>query len=177
MIRQMLAICSSAFSKPSLATWKFLVHKMLKPRVQDFNHALTSMGDECNCPMVRTFFSTILLGNWDEDLFQSCGYCWVFQICWHIECNVLLTSPFRVLNSSTIILSYPLSLLTTMLPKSLDFTLQNVWLWVTDHTTIVIQFIKFFFVQLLSVLFPSLLISSPSTRSLQFLSFIVPIFV
>ena len=21
------------------------------------------------------------------DLFQSCGHCWVFQICWHIECN------------------------------------------------------------------------------------------
>jgi len=21
------------------------------------------------------------------DLFQSCGHCWVFQICWHIECS------------------------------------------------------------------------------------------
>ena len=21
------------------------------------------------------------------DLFQSCGRCWVFQICWHIECS------------------------------------------------------------------------------------------
>ena len=21
------------------------------------------------------------------DLFQSCGHCWVFKICWHIECN------------------------------------------------------------------------------------------
>ena len=21
------------------------------------------------------------------DLFQSCGYCWVVQICWHIECS------------------------------------------------------------------------------------------
>ena len=21
------------------------------------------------------------------DLFQSCGHCWVFQICWHNECN------------------------------------------------------------------------------------------
>ena len=52
---------------------------MLKTSMQDFKHDLTSMGDECNCPMVRTFFSTILLGNWDEDLFQSCGHCWVFQ--------------------------------------------------------------------------------------------------
>jgi len=22
------------------------------------------------------------------DLFQSCGHCWVFQICWHIECRL-----------------------------------------------------------------------------------------
>ena len=22
------------------------------------------------------------------DLFQSCGHCWVFQICWHIECKL-----------------------------------------------------------------------------------------
>ena len=22
------------------------------------------------------------------DLFQSCGHCWVFQICWHIECSI-----------------------------------------------------------------------------------------
>ena len=27
----------------------------------------TSTGDECNYPMVSTFFGTTLLGNWDED--------------------------------------------------------------------------------------------------------------
>ena len=58
---------SSAFSKPNLDIWKFLVHIIVKllSRV-DFEHDLTSMGDECNCPMVSTFFSTTLLGNWDE---------------------------------------------------------------------------------------------------------------
>ena len=55
-----------SFSKPRLDFWKFLVN-MLKPRMQDFNHDLTRIGDECNCLMVRTFFSTTLLGNWDED--------------------------------------------------------------------------------------------------------------
>ena len=35
---------------------------MLKPSMQDFKHDLTSMGDECNCPMVSTFFGTTLLG-------------------------------------------------------------------------------------------------------------------
>ena len=34
------------------------------------------------------------------DLFQSCGHCWVFPICGHIECNTLMASSFRVLNSS-----------------------------------------------------------------------------
>ena len=58
---------SSAFFKPSWDTRKFLAHKMLKPSTQDFKHDLTSMEDECICLMVGTFFSTTLLGNWDED--------------------------------------------------------------------------------------------------------------
>ena len=58
---------SFAFSKPSLDIWKFLIHIMLKSSMQDFKHDLTSMGDECNCLMVSTFFGTTLLGNWDED--------------------------------------------------------------------------------------------------------------
>ena len=58
---------SSSFSKLGLDIWKFLVRIMLKPSMQDFKHNLTSMGDECNCLMVRTFFSTTLLGRWDED--------------------------------------------------------------------------------------------------------------
>ena len=43
---------SSAFSKPSMDIWTFLVHVMLKPSMQDFEHNLTSMGDECNCLVV-----------------------------------------------------------------------------------------------------------------------------
>ena len=43
---------SSAFSKSSLNIWKFSVHVMLKPRMQDFEHNLTSMGDACSCPVV-----------------------------------------------------------------------------------------------------------------------------
>ena len=43
---------SSAFSKPSLDISNFLVCIMLKPSIQDFEHDLTSMGDEYNCPMV-----------------------------------------------------------------------------------------------------------------------------
>ena len=30
------------------------------------------------------------------DLFQSCGHCWVFQICWTIECSTFTASSFRI---------------------------------------------------------------------------------
>ena len=40
---------------------------MLKSSMQDFTHNLTSMGDECNCQMIRTFSGTTLLGNRDRD--------------------------------------------------------------------------------------------------------------
>ena len=57
----------SALSKPSLDIWKFLVHVLLKPSMQDFKHDLTSMGDECSCPMVSLLFGTTFLGNWVEN--------------------------------------------------------------------------------------------------------------
>ena len=34
---------SSAFSKPSLNIWKFLVHLLLKPRLENFQHYLASV--------------------------------------------------------------------------------------------------------------------------------------
>ena len=52
------------------------------------------------------------------DLFQSCGHCWVFQICWHIECSTFTASSFRVCNSSARIPSPPLALFLVMLPKA-----------------------------------------------------------
>ena len=52
------------------------------------------------------------------DLFQSCGHCWVFQICWHIECSTFTASSFRIWNSSTGIPSPPLDLFLVMLPKA-----------------------------------------------------------
>ena len=52
------------------------------------------------------------------DLFQSSGHCWVFQICWHIECSALTASSFRIWRSSAGIPSPPLSLFIVMLPKA-----------------------------------------------------------
>ena len=110
---------SSSFSKSSLDIWKFLVHIMLKPSMQDFKCELNSMGDGCKCPVVSTFFRLPCLGiGMRIELVQSCGHCLVFQICWHIECSTLMASSLRVLNSSTGILSHTLALLTAVLCKA-----------------------------------------------------------
>ena len=47
---------SSAFSKTSLDIGKFLVHVMLKPGLENFEHYFTSVWDECNCAVVWAFF-------------------------------------------------------------------------------------------------------------------------
>ena len=52
------------------------------------------------------------------DIFQSCGHCWVFQICWHMECSTFTASSFRIWNSSTGILSPPLALFVVILSKA-----------------------------------------------------------
>ena len=52
------------------------------------------------------------------DLFQSCGHCWIFQICWHIEYSTFTASSFRIWNSSTGISSPPLALFVVMFPKA-----------------------------------------------------------
>ena len=100
---------SSAFSKTSLNIWKFMVHMLLKSGLENFEHYFTSMWDECNCVVVRAFLALPFFGiGMKTDLFQSCGHCWVFQMCWHIECSW---------NSSTGIPSPPLTLFVVMLSK------------------------------------------------------------
>ena len=47
-------------------------------------------------------------------IFQSCDHCWVFQICWLIECSTLIASSFRILKGSAGIPSPPLALFLIM---------------------------------------------------------------
>ena len=54
----------------------------------------------------------------ETDLFQSWGHCWVFQICWYIECNTFTTSSFRIWNSSAGIPSPSLVLFAVILLKT-----------------------------------------------------------
>ena len=111
------------------------------------------------------------------DLFQSCGYCWVFKICWHIECSTFTASSFRIWNSSTGILSPPLALFVVMLPKD-HLTLHSSMsgsrlvitaLWLSGLWRSFLCSSSVYSCYLF-------LISSASAGSIPFLSFIEPTF-
>ena len=110
---------SSTFSKTSLNIWKFMVHVLLKPGLENFEHYFTGVWNEYNCVVVWAFFGIAFLWDWNENWpFQSCDHCWVFQICCHIECSTFTASTFRIWNSSTGIPSPPWVLFVVMLPKA-----------------------------------------------------------
>jgi len=111
------------------------------------------------------------------DLFQSCGHCWVFQICWHVECNTFTASSFMIWNSSTGIPSRPLALFVVMLLKAhltlLSKMTDSRWVitpsWLSGSWR---SFLDSFSVYSCHLF----LISSAFVKSIPFLSFIVPIF-
>ena len=110
---------SFVFFKYYLKIWKFTVHILLKPGLENFKHYFVSVWDEWNRAVVWTFFALPFLWiGMKTDLFQSCDYCYIFQICWHIECSTFTASSFRIWNSSTGIPSCPLALFKVMLPKT-----------------------------------------------------------
>jgi len=94
---------SSAFSKSSLNIW-FMYYWSLAWRIL----SITLLA--CEMSVIVWYFEHSLALPFfgigiKTDLFQSCGHCWVFQICWHIECSTFTASSFRIWNSSTGILS------------------------------------------------------------------------
>ena len=106
-----LISCSFSFSKTSLNIWKVTAYVLLKPSLENFNHYFASVWDECNFVVVWTSLALPFLGiGMITDLFQSCGHCWVFQICWHTECSTFTASSFRIWNRPTGIPSSPLAL-------------------------------------------------------------------
>ena len=132
------------------------------------------MWEESNCVVVWAFFAISFLWDWNENFFQSCGHCWVFQICWHITCNTFAASSFRIWNSSTGIPSHPLALLVVMLPKTHLTSLLALGEW-SHHCDYLGR--EYLFLYSSSVYSCHLsLISSASVRSLPFLSFMEPIF-
>ena len=64
----------SGFSKSSLNIWKFSVHVLLKPGLEDFEHYFTSGWDECSCVAAWAFFGIAFLSDWNEN--------WPFPVLW-----------------------------------------------------------------------------------------------
>ena len=92
-----------SFSKTTLNIWKFTVHILLKPGLENFEHYVASMWDDCNCVVVWTFFGIAFLWDWNEDS--------ICTICWHTECSTFTASSFRIWKRSPGVPSPPLALL------------------------------------------------------------------
>ena len=69
---------SSAFSKSSLYIWKFMVHVLLKPGLENLEHYFASVWDECSFAIVWTLFGLAFLWDWNEN--------WTFPVLWPLLC-------------------------------------------------------------------------------------------
>ena len=169
---------SSVLSKSNLNIWKFMVHILLKPGLENFEHYFTRVWDECNCVIVWAFFGIAFLWDWNE--YWPFPVPWpllIFQICWHIECRTFRASSSRIWNSSTGIPSPPLVLFLVMLPKT-PLTLQSRMSgsrWVITPSWLSGSWRSSFYHSSVYS-FHLFLISSASFSSIPFLSFIVLIF-
>ena len=65
---------SSVFSESSLNIWKFMVHVLLKPGLENFEHYFTTVWDECSCAVVWALFCIAFLWDWNEN--------WPFPVLW-----------------------------------------------------------------------------------------------
>ena len=54
-------------SASSLNIWKFTVHVLLNPGLENFEHYFAGVWDECNCAVVWIFFGIALLWDWNEN--------------------------------------------------------------------------------------------------------------
>ena len=121
MIHQMLAIWSLVplpFLNPAWTSGSsgFMYYRSW---LENFERYFASMWDECNCVVYEHSLALPFFGiEMNTNLFYSCGRCWVFQICWHIECGTFTASSFRIWKSSTGIPSPPLALFIVMFPKA-----------------------------------------------------------
>ena len=169
---------SSAFSKSSLNIWKFKVYILLKPCLQNFKHysllacEMSTIVQQFQHSLALPFFGIGM----KIDLFQFCGHCWIFQICWHIEYNTFTVAYFRIWNSSTGIPSPPLALFIVMLPKAhlTSHSRKSGSSWVITPSWSSGFWRSFLYSSAYSCYF--FLISSASVRSIPFLFFVVLIF-
>ena len=58
---------SSVFFKSILNIWKFLIHELLIPSLDNFEHCFARMWNECNFAIIWTFFGFAFLWDWNEN--------------------------------------------------------------------------------------------------------------
>ena len=96
-----------------------MVHILLKPGLENFEHYFAGMWNECNCVVLWTFCGIAVLGDWNGN--------WHFPVLWPLLSFPNLLADWvqyfqhhllRIWNSSAGILSPPLALFIVMLPKA-----------------------------------------------------------
>ena len=88
---------SSPFSPPSLYISKFSVHILLKSTWRILS--ITLLAFEMCAILWQYEHCLVLLFleiGMKTYLCHSCGHCWAFQVCWHIECSTLTAPSFRI---------------------------------------------------------------------------------
>ena len=84
--------------KSSLSIKKFMIHVLLKPGLENFEHYFTRAWDECNCAVVWAFFGIAFLRDWSENWFvpvlrpllsfpNLLAYYWTELNYWNIKCK------------------------------------------------------------------------------------------
>ena len=109
---------SSAFSKSSLSIWKLMVHVLLKPGLENFDHYFASVWDEQLCSSLNILWHCLSLGlEWKLTLSSPMTTAEFSKFAGILSATPLAASSFRIWNSSTRIPSPPLVLFLMMLPK------------------------------------------------------------
>ena len=100
---------SSAFSKSSLNIWKFTVHVLLKPGLENFEHYFDSLWDECN-------WHCLSLGlEWKLTFSSPVATAEFSKFAGILIAALSQASSFRIWNSSAGIPSSPLTLFIVVL--------------------------------------------------------------
>ena len=155
-----------------------MVHVLLKPGLEDFEHYFANMWDGCNCVIVWTFLGIAFLWDWNEKLtFSSPVPLLSFPNLLAYWVQHFTASSFRIWNSSPGIPSPPLFLFVVMLPKAHLILHSRMFgsrwvitpLWLSESWR---SFVYSSFMYSCHLF----LISSASVRSIPFLFFIVPNF-
>ena len=127
--------------------WKILSITLLACEMSAVVRLGGSLSTLWHCPFLGL--------KWKLTFSSPCGHCWVFQICWHIECSPLTASFSRIQNSSAGISLPPLASFVVMLPKAQltsDFRISSSR-WVTTPSWLDIWVTKtFFYIVLLCIL-------------------------